>query len=115
MLIDTKHPNSIAFDEDGRLFIGDSFGQINTWRVEIIYHQVTAVEHFLIKHKEIDGDQINNIIIHTEKKNQFYVQSRDNCIRLIEYETNKGPRIKKRFFGAKCSKLMVQCAISPDG
>jgi hypothetical protein len=34
-VIDQKHPNTIAFDEDGRLFIGDSFGQINTWRIDI--------------------------------------------------------------------------------
>ena len=72
--IEQKHPNSLAFDSDGRLFVGDSFGQINTWRIDVQNGgNVTAVEHFLIKHKEIEGDQINNIIIHSEKKNQIYV------------------------------------------
>lgn len=70
--IEQKHPNSMAFDGDGRLFVGDSFGQINTWRIDI-QQGVVAVEHFLIKHKEIEGDQINKIIIHSEKKNQIYV------------------------------------------
>jgi hypothetical protein len=72
--IEQKHPNSLAFDSDGRLFVGDSFGQINTWRIDVQNGgNVVAVEHFLIKHKEIEGDQINNIIIHSEKKNQIYV------------------------------------------
>ena len=73
------------------------------------------VDHFLIKHKEIEGDQINEIIMHPESKNQLYVHSRDNCIRLLDYETSRGTRVKKRFFGSKCNNFMVQSCLSPDG
>ena len=45
----------------------------------------------------------------------MFVQSRDNCVRLIEYESNRGPRIRKRLFGAQCKDLMVRCTVSPDG
>lgn len=43
------------------------------------------------------------------------MHSRDNCIRLVEYESMKGPRIRKRFFGAKCKDLMIKSCVSPDG
>ena len=61
-----------------------------------------AENHFKITHKELDGDQINSIIIVPDSTNQLFVQSRDNCTRLIEYESSRGTRIKKRFFGALC-------------
>jgi jouberin len=102
--LNKKHPNALAFDENGRLFVGDSFGQINVWQVSIDLGRVQVREdsHVLIKHKEIEGDQINEIIIPEDRKNLLYVHSRDNCIRLIEYETSRGTRVKKRFFGSKC-------------
>lgn len=53
--------------------------------------------------------------MHPENENKLFVHSRDNCIRLLEYESMKGPRIRKRFFGAKCKDLMVRSAVSPDG
>lgn len=68
-LMEKKHPNAIVFDNEGRLFVGDSYGQINVWRIDITFQQVTVVDHFLIKHKEIEGDQINEIIMHPESKN----------------------------------------------
>jgi jouberin len=43
------------------------------------------------------------------------VHSRDNCIRLIEYESSRGPRVKQRFFGARCSNMPCQSTISTDG
>ena len=43
------------------------------------------------------------------------MHSRDNCIRLIEYESSRGTRVKKRFFGSICSKLTIKSDISPDG
>ena len=70
---------------------------------------------FKIRHKELLGDQINQIIMHPESEKQLFVQSRDNCVRLVQYENAQGPRIKKRLFGAKCKDLMVRCAVSPDG
>lgn len=35
-LMETKHPNAIVFDNEGRLFVGDSHGQINVWRVLLV-------------------------------------------------------------------------------
>jgi WD40 repeat protein len=54
-------------------------------------------------------------MIHPEYQNKLFVHSRDNCIRLLEYESMKGPRIRKRFFGAKCKDLMIKSCVSPDG
>lgn len=58
--METKHPNAIVFDKEGRLFVGDSHGQINVWRVYIDetseQSEVKMLDHGLIKHKEIEGD-----------------------------------------------------------
>ena len=115
--LDQKHPNCLTFDEnEGLLFVGDSMGHINVWRIHLnATSEAKVIDHFLIKHKEIEGDQINEIKIHPELKNHIYVQSRDNCIRLIDYESSRGTRVKKRFFGAKCSNQMVQFSLSTDG
>jgi len=45
----------------------------------------------------------------------LFVHSRDNCIRLIEYESTRGTRIKKRFFGSVCKELACRSDISTDG
>ena len=110
-----KHPNAMTFDGRETLYVGDSTGRISIWRVMISGFSVTVANHYVITHKEIEGDQINEIIVHPESHKQIYVQSRDNCIRLIDYGNQRGTRINKRFFGAKCSNQKVQCAISPDG
>ena len=65
-LVSRKHPNTLAFDNKDTLFVGDSHGQINVWRISIQFQRVTVVDHYLIKHKEIEGDQINSIIVHPE-------------------------------------------------
>jgi hypothetical protein len=72
--METKHPNAMVFDNEGRLFVGDSHGHINVWRVLLIEKgggeiEVKMLDHGLIKHKEIEGDQINEIIVHPESKN----------------------------------------------
>jgi len=43
------------------------------------------------------------------------VHSRDNCVRLIEFESSQGPKIKKRFFGTVSKRLTVRSDVSPDG
>lgn len=53
--------------------------------------------------------------MHPEHENKLFVHSRDNCIRLLEYESMKGPRVRMRFFGSKCTNLMVRSCVSPDG
>lgn len=114
-MVQKKHPNTLAFNNRDTLFVGDSHGQINVWRISIQHGRVTVLDHYLIRQKEIEGDQINQIICHPEVEKQIYVQSRDNCIRLLDFETSHGVRVRKRFFGAKCSNQMVQCALSTDG
>jgi hypothetical protein len=39
------------------------------WRVVVKFQQVSVVDHFLIKHKELEGDQINQLVVHPESKN----------------------------------------------
>ena len=115
-LVQQKHPSALVFDETKNLlFVGDSQGQINAWRIVVKTTSVEVVDHFLITNKEMEGDQINNMIIHPERRTELYIQSRDNCIRLIDYETGSGSKIRMRFFGAKCSNQMVQYTLSPDG
>jgi len=104
-----------VFSEDNRLFVGDSKGTISVWDIALRHGKIVKENHFKITHKELEGDQINQIQVHPEYTNQIFVQSRDNCVRLIQYEGSRGVRIKKRFFGAQCKDLMVRSAVSPDG
>ena len=99
-IFDQVHPNCLKFSDSGRLFVGDSRGRISVWDVSLRNRNIVAENHFKITHKELDGDQINSIIIVPYTTNQLFVQSRDNCTRLIEYESSRGTRVKKRFFGA---------------
>ena len=55
-LLDKKHPNAMVFDREGRLFVGDSQGHINVWRVSVKFQTISVDDHFQIKHKEIEGD-----------------------------------------------------------
>ena len=114
-IFDVVHPNCMVFSDGGRLFVGDSKGTISVWDVSLRHGKLVTENHFRITHKELEGDQINNLKVHPEFTNQIFVQSRDNCIRLIQYESSRGIRIKKRFFGSHCKDLMVRSTISPDG
>ena len=114
-VFDYVHPNCMTFNENGRLFVGDSRGHISVWDLSIRQGNIYADNYFKIRQKELEGDEINLILVHPEYQNKLFVQSRDNCIRLVEYESMKGPRIRKRFFGAKCHDLMIKSCVSPDG
>lgn len=110
------HPNCLTINELGRVFVGDSRGQIHFWDAGFMNDGKFKVEnHVTIRHKELDGDQINSIVALTEPMNTLQVHSRDNCIRLIEYESSRGPRVKARFFGTRCSNMPVSSAMSTDG
>jgi len=50
-----------VFSELGRLFVGDSKGSISVWDVELRQGTLVVENHFKITHKELDGDQINQI------------------------------------------------------
>ena len=97
------------------MFIGDSTGTISVWDVSLRYGNLVAENHFKIMSKELEGDEINEIRVHPEHTNQLYVHSRDNCIRLVEYESSRGTRVRKRFFGSVCKELAVRSDVSPDG
>jgi hypothetical protein len=63
------HPNCITFSDSGRMFVGDSVGTINVWDVALRQDHLRAENHFKIVHKELEGDEINNIEVHPEHQN----------------------------------------------
>ena len=114
-IFDQAHPNCLTFSDNGRLFVGDNRGTIGAWDISLRHGNLIVENHFKITNKELEGDEINSIKVHPEHTNQLVVHSRDNCIRMVEYESSRGPRVRHRFFGAKCKDLMVQSCVSPDG
>ena len=97
------------------MFVGDSLGRILVWDVSKQHGHLYAGNHFKITHTELHGDVINSIQVHPCAVNQIFVHSRDNCVRLIEFESSQGPKIKKRFFGTVTKRLTVRSDVSPDG
>ena len=68
-IFDIVHPNCMVFSDGGRLFVGDSKGTISVWDVALRHGKLVAENHFRITHKELEGDQINNIQVHPEFTN----------------------------------------------
>jgi len=95
--------------------VGDSVGKISCWDVGMRRGQLIVSNHFKILSKELEGDQINQIMVHPEALNSLLVHTRDGCIRLVEYESSRGTRVRKRFFGSLCKDLPVRSDVSPDG
>ena len=60
------HPNCMTFNKDGRLFVGDSHGQISVWDISIRNGDLYADNYFKIRQKELEGDEINQIVVHPE-------------------------------------------------
>jgi WD40 repeat protein len=60
-IFDQVHPNCLVFSEQGRLFVGDSKGSISVWDVELRHGNLEVENYFKITHKELEGDQINQI------------------------------------------------------
>ena len=44
-MIDAKHPNCMVFDRDGKLYVGDSVGNIYSWRVAVNFDKCTMLDH----------------------------------------------------------------------
>ena len=65
-VFDYVHPNCMAFNENGRLFVGDSRGHISVWDVTVRQGNIYADNYFKIRQKELEGDEINLIIVHPE-------------------------------------------------
>ena len=68
-IFDQVHPNCITFSDAGRLFVGDSRGRISVWDIGLRHGDIVAENHFKITHKELDGDQINTIIVVPDSSN----------------------------------------------
>ena len=58
-VFDYVHPNCMVFNANGRLFVGDSRGQISVWDVNVRSGNIYADNFFQIKQKELEGDEIN--------------------------------------------------------
>jgi jouberin len=113
-ILDHRHPNSLVFDEIGRLFIGDSLGSIHMWQLSINSGKFLINKLQLISHKELEGDNINKLIIEPSEKKRLVVHSRDNCIRLLDISKDK-PKVIVRYFGSKTSRTNIKSVVSPDG
>lgn len=57
------YPNCVAFDDAGRMFVGDSIGFIRCWDVSIYHGEVHVTNEFIIKHQELEDDPITGIIV----------------------------------------------------
>ena len=58
-VFDHIHPNCMVFNENGRLFVGDSKGQISFWDISIAHGNLVASNYTKLIHKELEGDEIN--------------------------------------------------------
>jgi len=43
------HPNCMTFNKDGRLFVGDSHGQISVWDISVRNGDIYADNYFKIR------------------------------------------------------------------
>jgi jouberin len=112
-VFDHRHPNYITFDETGTLFIGDSLGTIHQYHMKIANGGLECNKERLISHKELQGDNINKIMFEP-RRGRMVIHTRDNCIRLLDIESDK-PKVIVRYFGVKCSKTNIKSTVSPDG
>jgi len=113
-VLEHRHPNSLFFDELGKLYIGDSLGAIHIWEIRVINAKPICNKIKVFTHKEIEGDDINKIYIEPGPKRRLIVHSRDNCIRLIDISKDK-LKVIVRYYGLKCSKMNIKSTVSPDG
>ena len=58
-IFDYIHPNCIAINNEGRIFVGDSRGHISSWDVNLRHGKIEATNYYKIQHKELEGDEIN--------------------------------------------------------
>ena len=111
--LDHRHPNTVVFDQNGQMYIGDSLGYIHIWEVRIVNNQLTINRIRMITHDELEHDTINKITLVPNQSKRLLVHSRDNCIRLLDLSTEK-PKVVIRYFGAKCNKTNIKSTISPE-
>lgn len=114
-ILDKRFPNSIASDNFGKVYIGDSLGTIHIF--EVVYDDGIKVSKIKsVSHKKLEGDEINKITIDPLEKERILVHSRDNSIRLINPTGKNGKMsIEIEYKGLKCNKTNLKSVISPDG
>lgn len=66
-IFDHIHPNTLAFNDTGRLFVGESNGLISVWDISIRHGSAYADNYHKIRHKELEGDEINLVTVHPEE------------------------------------------------
>ena len=114
-VLDHRHPNTLIFDENGMLYVGDSQGAIHKYEVAVRFGKLLCTFIATIVNDKLKGDIINKIYLapleHTDKR-ILIVHSRDNCIRQLDINAN---RIINNYYGTKCSKSNIKSTISPDG
>ena len=103
-------PNCVTFDKTGKMFVGDSIGLIRTWDISFIDDELYADNYFIIKHKEIEDDTINKIMIDPNDEDKIIVHSRDSCIRIIKFDRNlkTDAKVRNRLFGVRSQHQMIQ-------
>ena len=112
--LDHRHPNTVVFDQNGQLYIGDSLGYIHIWELSLDKGTPNLHKIRSITHKDLEHDTINKIILIPTQTKSFLIHSRDNCIRLINISKEK-PQVNLRYFGSKCTKTNIKSTVSPDG
>lgn len=114
-VLDKRFPNTIASDDLGRVYVGDSLGTLHIF--EVVYdNEIKVTKIKSISHKKLEGDQINKISIDPINKQKLLIHSRDNSLRLINpYGKEAKLSIEVEFKGIKCNKTNIKSVISPDG
>ena len=114
-VLDHRHPNTLVFDENGILYVGDSQGAIHKFEVAIRFGKLLCTAIGLVVNEKLRGDIINKIYLAPKEqkdKRILIVHSRDNCIRQLDVNSN---RIINNYYGSKCSQSNIKSTISPDG
>jgi jouberin len=102
-------PNCFTFSHK-TLFIGSSHGRVHRYQLDGEFGRVRLVEHESIEPPEISGDIINELKT-TEDGELLVVQTRDNCLRLVEVKTGN---VINRYFRGQVLTHNIKCFVSPD-
>lgn len=114
-LLDHRHPNCLKFDENGRIYVGDSLGMVHVWDIEVRFRKLSISKIRVVAHKEFEGDPINSISLLPFDKRRIIIHSRDNCVRSVDYSHANSTRVINRYFGSKSNKFPIRSCTSPDG
>lgn len=118
-ILEHRHPNTITFDHQEIMYVGDSLGMIHLFNVNVRSNNLEAILIHQVSMDELLGDPINTLILQPPEKRFLLVMSRDNVIRRIEparaAQDDTHDLIDTRFFGAKINRYAIRNCVSPDG